>query len=120
MISACAFNNWVHGDIEGHIVHRPGHMMVPVFIMTILDYAFNTAKVDRITARVWKDKPKNHRFAAHLGFVQEGELKFVRRPNLIIYGLYRDIAITRWLTAPYLRHKGVSYGKRKPEPTARA
>jgi RimJ/RimL family protein N-acetyltransferase len=68
--------------------------------------------VDRVTARVWADKHRNHRFAKHLGFVKEGELKFFNRPNLIIYGLYREQAIARWLTDSYLRHKGVHDGKR--------
>lgn len=112
IISGCAFNNFSGRDMEGHIAHRPGHIMSPAFIVAIMDYSFVKANVERVTARVWKENRHSQKFVERLGFVKEGEVKYFKDGNhLLIYGLYQEQAVARWLTAPYLAHIGVSHGK---------
>lgn len=104
LVAGAVFNGYTGASILMHIAKVHGEPMPVPFVLAFLDYAFNKARVRRITGLIDKRNHASRHFAEHLGARLEGVMRdALPDGDLCVYGLLAKDG-RRWLRGRALRH----------------
>ena len=103
LIAGVVFNDYNGVNIDMHVASDGSkRWMTKELLWMVFDYAFNQAKVNRITGLVAATNVAARRFDEHIGFTLEATLKGAHpEGDLLVYVLWREQC--RWLN--WSRHE---------------
>lgn len=98
------FNDYNGVNMNIHVASDgSGTWMTRELLWTVFDYAFNQAKVNRITGLVGSKNEASIRFNVHLGFEHEATLEGAHPDgDMIVYRMWRKDC--RWLNMKRPNH----------------
>ena len=97
LIAGVVFSDYNGVNIQMHVASDGSrNWMTRELLWMVFDYAFNQAKVKRITGLVGEGNIEARNFDEHIGFVVETTLESAHPTgNLIVYKMFREDC--RWL-----------------------
>jgi RimJ/RimL family protein N-acetyltransferase len=96
IIAGVVFDDYNGVNINMHVASSKPRWMTRELLWMVFDYAFNQAKVNRITGLVGEGNTAAREFDEHIGFTLETTLKAAHPSgDLLIYRMFRDEC--KWL-----------------------
>ena len=105
LIAGVVFNEWNGVNINMHVASDgTRRWMTKELLWMVFDYAFNQAKVKRITGLVGEGNAVARAFDEHIGFRLETTLKSAHPTgDLLVYAMFREDC--RWLNIRKPKHE---------------